>query len=72
MANVEQLDALSGYVQSAKNAENKIWNISRINLSVGQNRGSKANVFLGAAVEHHNMEPYKEADPERFISDEPY
>jgi hypothetical protein len=40
--------------------------------NVGQNRGSKANVFLGAAVEHHDMEPYKEADPERFISDDPY
>jgi hypothetical protein len=47
MTNVKQLNALSQYAQSAKNAENKIRNISQIiNTSVGQNRGSKANVFL--------------------------
>jgi hypothetical protein len=73
MANVEQLNALSQYAQSAKNAENNIWNISQIiNTSVGQNQGSKANVFLGAAVEHQDREPYEEAGPENFISDNPY
>jgi hypothetical protein len=73
MANVEQLDALSRYVLSAKNMENKIRNISRIiNTSVGQNRGSKANVFLGAAVEHQDREQYDAAKPENFISDDPY
>jgi hypothetical protein len=73
MANVEQLNALSRYAQSAKNAENKIWNISQIiNTSVGQNQGSKANVFLGEAVEHQDREPYEEADPKNFISDNPY
>jgi hypothetical protein len=73
MANVKQLNALSRYPQSAKNAENKIRNISQIiNRSVGQNRGSKANVFLGAAVEHQDREPYEEADPKNFISEDPY
>jgi hypothetical protein len=29
-------------------------------------------VFLGAAVEHQDREPYKEAGPKNFISDDPY
>jgi hypothetical protein len=77
MQNVEQLDALSAYVQHAKNAENKIKNISRIaNASSGQNRGpNRGNIFLANAGIHNNPDygdDYSNQDTDDFISEDPY
>jgi hypothetical protein len=77
MQNIEQLDALSAYVQFAKNAKNKIKNISRIaNASSGLNRGlNLGNVFLVNTGSHHNTgyeDNYSTKDIDDFISKNPY
>jgi hypothetical protein len=70
MQNVEQLDALSAYVQHAKNAENKIKNISRIaNASTGQTRGpNRGNIFL-ANTGFSNDNTYQDDDSQPAFDD---